>query len=104
MTVTKPVSLTATEPFSVAVPDHVYPALKLDICTVKPVAVAVGVPNVGVSVAIAYRTITTPLPPVPPVRPKDALDAAPVPPFPEFEGCAEGVTSALSVPPVPPVP
>jgi hypothetical protein len=31
VTVTRPVSLTATEPFSVAVPDHVYPALKLVI-------------------------------------------------------------------------
>jgi hypothetical protein len=31
VTVTKPVLLTATDPLAVAVPDHVYPALKLEI-------------------------------------------------------------------------
>ena len=68
VTVTRPVPLTATVPDAVAVPDHVKAASKFVICTVKPSAVGVGMPNsasrAGASGVTAF----------------DAADASEVPP------------------------
>lgn len=51
VTVTNPVPLMDTDPEAVAVPPQLYEALWLEICTVNPFAVGLGVPNVGVSAA-----------------------------------------------------
>ena len=57
VTVTRPAASIATMPSAVAVPAQVYASSKLVIWTVKPSAVAVGVPNVGVSAAINAITV-----------------------------------------------
>ena len=51
VTVTKPVPLMATVPDAVAVPAHAWAESKFVICTVKPVAVDVVAPNIGVNAA-----------------------------------------------------
>ena len=63
VTVTKPGPLIATEPDAVAVPAHVSLESKLLIWTVKPSAVAVGVPNTGVNAAASEVAVTVAEPP-----------------------------------------
>ena len=67
VTVTKPVPLTTTMPDAVAVPAHVYKASWLVICTVKPAAVRVGAPNIGVSAEASDCAMTGADPPTYPV-------------------------------------
>ena len=55
VTVTRPLPLIATLPDAVAVPAQVKSASWLEICTVKPVVVGVGEPNVGTQDAAAAR-------------------------------------------------
>ena len=62
-TVTKPVPLTTTVTGAVAVPAHEYKALWLLICTVKPLAVLVMAPKVGVSAASSELAVTGAEPP-----------------------------------------